>query len=268
MPGSTLTSNLPSPYTSAWNVDGTAVTYSGNVFTFPIHHPLNTGDAVFVYSPGTAKGKFFTIKVSDTQISIASTYANAIANVPLSLTTTLLGSSNNSQIGIGNYLGTGFNFLITYYVQSVLFKQINWNATSISATAFSLSRSVQIDFETPVLNLSVMGKGVPFCIGLKNLDESYICSFLLSSYFNSVATGDSISGFSQNNNVGLTNNQRTKGRITISGSRVLVAIANSSNAYTTIFTSSVLSPGVGDLYLFANFGLNGLSFINCQITYL
>ena len=265
MPGSTLTSNLISPYTSAWSVDGAAVTYSENVFTVGTH-PLSTGDAVFVYSSGTAKGKFFTIKVSDTQISIASTYANAIANVPLSLTTTLLGSVG--QIGIGNYLGMGFNGLITYYVQSVLFKQINWNATSISATAFSLSRSVQINFETPVLDFSVIGRGVPFCIGLKNLDESYICSFLLSSFFNSVAKGDSISGFSQNQNVELINNQRIKGRITISGSRVFVAIANSSNVYTTIFTSSVLSPGVGNLYLFANFGLNGLSFINCQITYL
>lgn len=266
MPGSTLSSqSLPSLYNSAFRIsfNRSQVDTVNNYIN--VTHNFTTGDYLWIYMQYYGyvyKNRVFAIVNSSSQIRIASSKSNALANIPIDLS-----SITPSQFSGDGHLS---NILTREGCNPALFAPSYAQASSKSTISFAPSDSVQIDIES-----SSIGEGRSM-FGLMTTNETYlaVCGLFNGSGFGSVNDGfgslgvyigDTVLGAGSSLRYDL-NSPRVI-RFVLQGNRVKI-YCKASGAYVLGFTSNLLSNLLPPLVFFTNFGLNGLSVNNCTITYL
>jgi hypothetical protein len=262
---SSITANLSYPNLVLWRVfnQGSTVgfTVSGSVITLVSGtHPFSTGDTVY-YSEALGSWVIrYAITTNNTQLSLATSYANATAATPIP-----------TSVGVFN---TGFANIPTIYYPSL---GVNINlltnplaAYSKSAQSFAISDNVSIEFTVPrwgsgnvYFDVSYWTFGLISDVGDYKLG---LIDFLQFSY------GDSVSGVTINNTYRNDNTSKSSltftFRILLQNKQASIQVKTTTNTYITLFTSSTLSTSIQGLRFFASFPLNGLAFTNCTITYL
>jgi hypothetical protein len=208
------------------------------------------------------KNRVFAIVNSSSQIRIASSKSNALANIPIDLS-----SITPSQFSGDGHLS---NILTMQGCNPALFAPSYAQASSKSTISFTPSDSVQIDIES-----SSIGEGRSM-FGLMTTNETYlaVCGLFNGSGFGSVNDGfgslgvyigDTVLGAGSSLRYDLNSPRAI--RFVLQGNRVKIYY-KASGAYVLGFTSNLLSNLLPPLVFFTNFGLNGLSVNNCTITYL
>lgn len=267
MPGSTLSSqSLPSLYNSAFRIsfNRSQVDTVNNYIN--VTHNFTTGDYLWIYMQNGGyvyKNRVFAIVNSSSQIRIASSKSNALANIPIDLS-----SITPSQFsGDPGHLS---NVLTINGCIPALFAPSLHSSSSKSAISFTPSDSVQIDIES-----SSIGEGRSM-FGLMTTNETYlaVCGLFNGSGYGSVNDGfgslgvyigDTVLGAGSSLRYDLNSPRAI--RFVLQGNRVKIYY-KASGAYVLGFTSNLLSNLLPPLVFFTNFGLNGLSVNNCTITYL
>lgn len=267
---STITGILSSPYLTLWQVynndnNNNVFTLAGNVITFTAQtHPFSTGDTVYFmdYDLQVAAARRYVIKISDTQISCATSYANAIngivAAIPLNPGRITRASIANVPITNSIYDTLNINAITDAFV-----------GYSKSTQSFSVTDNASIDFTVPSWS-----PGVPSGL-IENFPSALWAFGLISDVGSyklglldavSLRYGDSVSGTITNltSKSSLTFNFR----ILIQNQRASIQIKTTANTYLTLFTSSVLGVNIQGLRFFASLGLNGVTLTNCTIAYL
>jgi hypothetical protein len=269
MPGSTLSSqSLPSLYNSAFRIsfNRSQVDTVNNYIN--VTHNFTTGDYLWIYmrqGSGTIPtyiNRVFAIVNSSSQIRIASSKSNALANIPIDL----------SSITPSAFLEPGelSNTLTLQVINLTRLAPSYAQASSKSTISFAPSDSVQIDIES-----SSIGEGRS-TFGLMTTNETYlaVCGLFNGSGYGSVNDGygslgvyigDTVLGASSPLRYDLNSPRAI--RFVLQGNRVKIYY-KASGAYVLGFTSNLLSNLLPPLVFFTNFGLNGLSVNNCTITYL
>lgn len=268
---SSITANLNSPYLTIWmaiNSIGYAnITFSGNVATVGTH-PFSTGDVVYVTNfDEPIWKKRFAIYISPTQISVATSYVNAIAQTATSF------ADNLNYVIIANTPSRIINSLLS--ISSITEPFL---AYSKSAQSFSVTDNVAIDFTVPPTIkplafpgwLDLHNTPVPWAFGLIADTGGYKMGLVEAGYF---LFGDSVTGLSLNQTY--RNDQPSSKasltlswRILIQNQRAYIQVKTTTNTYITLFTSSILSTNIQGLRFFSSLALNGLAFTNCTINYL
>lgn len=266
---SSITANLNSPYLTLWmvinnnsnNAGIVNYTVSGNVATVGAH-PFSTGDKVYP-ADYNFQGIWITryaIKVSDTQISVATSYVNAIAGTATAFTGVATSSISNLPTVPYAYNAMGINYITEPFL-----------GYSKSAQSFSVNDNVAIDFTVPGWGTNSSGF-IPlfWAFGLVSDTGGYKLGLIDTMFFQ---YGDSITGTTsnttyRNDQANTKSNLTFNCRILIQNQRAYIQIKTTSNTYITLFTSSVLSTNIQGLRFFSSLALNGRAFTNCTITYL
>jgi len=268
MPGSTLSSqSLPSLYNSAFRIsfNRSQVDTVNNYIN--VTHNFTTGDYLWIYmqySGYVYKNRVFAIVNSSSQIRIASSKSNALANIPIDL------SSITPTPEFVPTLAHLSNILTIEACKPAFFAPSYAQASSKSTISFAPSNSVQIDIES-----SSIGEGRSM-FGLMTTDETYlaVCGLFNGSGYTTgndaygslgVYIGDTVIGAGSPLRYDLNSPRAI--RFVLQGNRVKIYY-KASGAYVLGFTSNLLSNLLPPLVFFTNFGLNGLSVNNCTITYL
>lgn len=257
---SSITANLNYPYLAPWWVANDASGGNGIAFTFTTSvanvgtHPFSTGDKIWVTLRTDSARIRYVIKVSDTQISLATSLANAVAGSPITL------DSNYNNCLIGNVPSTSEPSPPKILSDDFL-------SYSKSAQSFAVTENVAIDFTVP--NWGQLGRGLfnLFYWSLGVISDAGNYKFLLwignGKYWiaDSVLGGVATVNFSPSS---LTFNCR----ILLQNQRVSFQVKNTGGSYITVFTSPVLSTNIQGLRFFVNLNINGTALTNCAITYL
>ena len=266
---SSITANLNSPYLIKWWVLNNSYngyigfTYVDNVVTVGTH-PFSTGDKIWVTPTGGNPITRYVIKISDTQISIATSYNNAIA-----------GTASSQDLSLNCFIG---NVPAIWGVESTT-SSVSVIANpflgySKSAQSFAITENVAIDFTVPKWGEKSRLWGQfdlpPWSFGLVSDTGGYSLGLWDGRNF---FYGDSVTGvISKTDTYRNDNNTKTSltfnFRILIQNQRAIIQVKTTTDTYLTLFTSSILSTNIQGLRFFANLSLNGIAFTNCTITYL
>ena len=266
MPGSTIASVLSYPYLTPWSSStmggggsGTWADSTNSTFTVT-SHPFVTGDVMYVKLFSTTNQaltntqKYYAIVVSPTQLKYASSYANAIANIALSIPASL---STVVQSGIGNHPDVGhqgFNNVRFY-------DPATWMASSISTVSFASTQNVQID-------LTITGSSQPMSASLFTKSLSYVSGFFQASFLQSVVGEGSLASYEINILQNTSQILPAVVRFTLQDRRVTIAVKLNNGTYLTRRIGILLATNLDPLFFAVNMGINGYNANNCTITYL
>ena len=265
MPGSTIASVLSYPYLTPWSYStlggggsGTWADSTNSTFTVT-SHPFVTGDVMYVrlFTSGgtfTNTQKYYAIVVSATQLKYASSYANAIANIALSIPASL---STVVQSGIGNHLDVGHQG----FNNARFYDPATWMASSISTVSFASTQNVQID-------LTITGSGQPMSASLFTKSLSYVSGFYQANSFQSVVGEGSLASYEMNILQNTSQILPAVVRFTLQNRRVIIAVKLNNGTYLTRRTGILLATNLDPLFFAVNMGINGYNANNCTITYL
>jgi len=219
--------------------------------TFPypiggIPFPFNTGDIVF-----WQRVKYYAIRLSSTSIKLATSYANAINNIAVNITSnsTLADVSNwNQQVSntpmiVETAVSLSNNFALN---------KDNWQSSAFSAVSFLITENIRFDFTVDPF---------PCLAGISTVSGSYVIGIgrdLLGTTTGRETTGGSFH-FGQGQ-------QRLDVRMTLQNQIITVARKDGSS-YTTVYTTTALNI-TEPLRFFAFLGINNIKIQNCIITYL
>jgi hypothetical protein len=266
MPGSTITANLIAPYTSPWSFSttggggsGTWADSTNSTFTVPAH-PFVTGDVMYVrlfntaMQPVTGTQKYYAIVVSPTQLRYASSYANAIADIALSIPASL---STIILSGIGNHPDVGHQG----FNSARFYDPATWMASSISTVSFASTQNVQIDF-------TLTGDNQPMSASLFTKSFSYVSGFFQANGRQPVAGEGSSASYEMSISQNTSQKLPAVVRFTLQNRRVTIAVKLNDGTYQVRRTGSLLSTNLAPLFFAVNMGINGYNANNCTITYL
>jgi hypothetical protein len=258
MPGSTIKAVLNEPYLTSW----IAGVLSNNVGSFTVvSHPFTTGDVIYVklFINGflqTTQPKYFVIVDSPTQLRYASSFANAIAGVALSIPQGL----TVNQSGLGNTPTIG----ASHPQYPMLYNPSTWMASSRSVVSFSPTSNVHIDFtistyaeRAAVIHTQNLGTSNSYVCGLSAIGGIFQQSGTLTASPNPI-------------NINYLPGSTTfpiSGRFTLQNSRISLSVKQINQSYLTVFTSNIIPGSTDPLFFSACFGLNDQDFNNCTITY-
>ena len=258
MPGSTIKAVLNAPYLTIWSFQP----LSNNVGSFIVtSHPFTTGDVIYVKlfingSLQTTQPRYFVIVDSPTQLRYASSFANAIAGVALSIPQGLTAA----QSVLANIPAAGASF--NQY--PMLFNPSTWMASSRSVVSFSPTSNVHLYFTfTGFSGIAVVH--TQNC-GTSN---SYVCGLEtgLGGIFQQSGTLTVSPQPIGINFLPATPSPPINGRFTLQNSRISLSIKQPNESYLTVFTSNIIPGSTDPLFFSACFGLNNQEFNNCTITY-
>lgn len=228
----------------------------------PLQFPFSTGDIVYYsvnLSSSTEFVKYFAIKISPTQIKLATSYANAMNGVSVALS-----PSDSTSVGFftrmlsSSYLafqsGPGIGSFNT-------FLKSNWQSSAYSTQTFFVQDKVEIKFDLDtycfcgLASLQTTNEFPNYAIGVAiDQDRRVIgresTGSLSTNRFNSA---NSISGI-------------VSIRIKINQGVVSVAVLV-NNVYSTLYSTS-LNPTNLPLRIFSFHSHNNTGLRNCTVAYL
>jgi hypothetical protein len=260
--GSTLTcQGLSTAYNTnfhVWNGTGGLVIESEtDIFsvTGNKQFPFSTGDMVYygsIFSNQTSVFLYYAIRISETEIKLATTYENAIAGIPLNITFNSP-STNNSyfQYQIGSSPLALLHGGPSLWSASVINPSF-WQSRSFSTTTFSITENISFECN---LNQACL-------VGISTVSGSYRIgggtqkspgpSFIMRSTIGDVR--------------GLLNLPVSQLKITVLNKSILFSRL-SGGSYITFHTTTPLTTQE-PLRFYACLGTNNTGLTNCKITYL
>lgn len=260
---SSITAILNYPKLVLWKAGNLGNNYDGftvnnNIITVSTTHPFSTGDIVY-YSPAISGNwnVMYAIRFSSTQLSLATSYDNAISGISASV---MAANTSIANIPVIYYPGATPINLITNPLA----------AYSKSAQSFEINEKVAIDFTVPRWGEGVTYHNVSYwAFGLISDVGNYRLGLMDFLYF---TYGDSVSGTTMNTTYRNDNTSKASltfnFRILLESQRANIQIKSTTNTYITLFTSSILSASIQRIRFFSSIALNNLSITNCTITYL
>lgn len=224
--------------TDTFNVD-TSIT---GVTAFP----FNTGDILF-YTVNSVTTKYYVIRISPTSIKVATTYARALANEVVDLT------SNSSSSNVANNQHQISSLFEDTLQQIACFDINNWQGRAFSTLNFSITEKIRFDFTLDHLVLAGISSN-SYTIGfLSNVKSGVMLGR------ESIGTGGSNRFFA-----GIPTQDY---RLSVSERVITISQKQLNSSYTTIYTTATIT-NTEKFRFFTYFSLNNTKLSNCIITYL
>lgn len=251
--------------------------------------PFATGDRVYFFDstvlaslPDAANNYQFTlyyaIRISATQIKLATSYENAIAGTAITIADftnkTVSGTNFNNRV-ISNVTAPVINRELLY--DNTSFFASKWNSSAVSSQSFFISDQVRLEFDLPecsmagLISLEKRETGIPvYGFGLLRPGSKTLLGIgdTFSNMTDNIC-GRSITGETSADRFFFPFSPGWNGRlrITVQNNTISVAMSvNNGATFTTMFTTSQLSI-TSPLNFFAYNSLNNTGLTNCTINY-
>lgn len=298
MPGSSIIqTGLSTVYnsrylaTNHWNNTNTfsGLTVSGNTLNVQSpasNFPFTTGDRVYFQninsdSPNVnvyQSSLFYAVVLSPTQMQLATSLSNALANPPVIATLTDVTSAiNNASLlravvsNVTVPVTNSGNPLTSAFTNNSNFLASKWNSSALSSQSFFINDRVMFEFDLPecsmagVMSLEKRDSGIPvYGFSVSRASNIFLPGVgdTFSFVSGNVICGRDITGESSGNNFAF-NAGSGRVRITVQNNTISVGLSTGATVYTTS-PLAVTSP----LNFFAFNSLNNTGLTNCTITYL
>lgn len=212
-----------------------------------IPFPFNTGDIVF-----WQQIKYYAIRLSSTSIKLATSYANANANIAVNITS----DSTLANVSIWDQQVSNTPMRVESVVNlssNIPLNKNNWQSSAFSTLSFLITENIRFDFTIDPF---------PCLAGISTVSGSYVIGIGKDLF--GTTTGKETTGGSFNFGQGQA---RHDVRMTLQNRIITVARKETNGSYTNIYATTALNI-TEPLRFFAFLGINGTKIQNCIITYL
>ena len=276
MPGSIITcQGLSSTYnsryaiTNGYNNWGYNNTFQGltidaasdtfNVDTsVALPFPFQTGDVVYYgYSSSnlTNVTKYFAIRISNTSIKVASTYANALNGIAVDLT---INSTNTNYNFYQHQISNVFSVLHHGFAlpYNNAFELGMWQSSALSVISLNISQNFIYEFTFAFSDVMT---------GIRTLSGSYAIG-IMYPYYGGYVMGRETTGTTQTNRFNAIIGSNITFRFTCAN-KIITFSQKQGSTFVNIYSTAPLTSITEPLQIFSYMGLNGTQISNCTLTY-